>query len=173
MPNRLPLSPDTLAIHVLDSSVPSKFSPKDTIGTIYDQLMVEQWLVLPNDERYYGACNPDISGYVHLSLCCHHRSICSSTIAIMKRRTIRTRSEGANPIERTWVWNVIATCFGSLFLGTCAIIRFASSWDSRRYCVIRSSVCLSLCRALAIVIDSFGDAIFGSGGVSALILDCG
>ena len=53
------------------------------------------------------------------------------------RRPLSRRDE---QFERTWVWYVIATCFGSLFLGTCSIIRFASPWDSRRYRVDRFSV---------------------------------
>ena len=63
MPNRLPLPSSISGINMLDTSKPSKFSPKDTIGTIYDQLMVEQWLLLPNHGGYYGACAPAVCTY--------------------------------------------------------------------------------------------------------------
>lgn len=53
-----------------------------------------------------------------------------------------------------------------------SFIRFVFARDSRRYYVVRFSVCLRLClcRISAIVIDLFGDALFRSGGLAVLIV---
>jgi hypothetical protein len=63
MPHRLPLPPATLAMSALNASAPSLFLPNDTISTIFDQLMVEEWPVRPNFEGYYKSCAPATCTY--------------------------------------------------------------------------------------------------------------
>ena len=63
IPNRSPLPPATLAINVLSHSIPSLFAPNDTIGTIYKQLMIEEWKVISYYESYYAACAPPTCTY--------------------------------------------------------------------------------------------------------------
>ncbi|CAF3772826.1 unnamed protein product [Rotaria sp. Silwood1] len=63
MPNRLPLSEATLAITVLNSSVSSVFLPTDTIDTIFNRLMVEEWKVDTNFGGYYKTCAPATCTY--------------------------------------------------------------------------------------------------------------
>jgi hypothetical protein len=58
MPTRLPLPADTLAIPVLNSSAPSRFSPIDTLGSIVEQLMVEEWDTQTDFEGSYETCAP-------------------------------------------------------------------------------------------------------------------
>jgi hypothetical protein len=58
MPERLPLPSATLNITALDSSTLLSFLPTDTIGTIVDQLMIDEWTMLTNFVGYYNACNP-------------------------------------------------------------------------------------------------------------------
>ena len=63
MPTRLPLPDATIAIPVLNSSAPSRFLPNDTMGTIFDQLMVETWDIQSYFEGYYNICAPAICTY--------------------------------------------------------------------------------------------------------------
>ncbi|CAF3112543.1 unnamed protein product [Rotaria sp. Silwood2] len=66
MPNRLPLPEATLAITALNSSVSSSFLPTDTIETIFNQLMVEEWKVDSNFEGYYNTCAPTTCTYTNI-----------------------------------------------------------------------------------------------------------
>ena len=63
MPDRLPLPAATIAIPVMNSSIPSLFSPNDTIGSILDRLTIEEWRVTTNYEGYYKTCAPDTCKY--------------------------------------------------------------------------------------------------------------
>ena len=63
IPNRSPLPQATLAINVLSDSTSSLFAPNDTIGTIYKQLMIEEWKVVSDYQGYYAACAPPTCTY--------------------------------------------------------------------------------------------------------------
>ena len=63
MPKRLPLPTATLAISAMNSSMPSRFSPNDTMGTLIDELLLEEWEILSNFEDYYKECSPSSCTY--------------------------------------------------------------------------------------------------------------
>jgi hypothetical protein len=48
---------------VLDASIPTRFSVNTTIGTMLDELMVEQWNWSINYDYYYAACQPSQCSY--------------------------------------------------------------------------------------------------------------
>ena len=58
MPSRLPLPAMTYNVAALNSSIPSRFLPNDSIETILDQLAVEEWKYEPTFEVYYKVCAP-------------------------------------------------------------------------------------------------------------------
>lgn len=67
MPNRLSLPQSTYAINVLNSSIPSKFLPNDTIDILFNALMLEQWIIESNFDGYYETCAPSTCTYTVVS----------------------------------------------------------------------------------------------------------
>ncbi|UJR34695.1 hypothetical protein I4U23_027472 [Adineta vaga] len=65
LPTRLPLPVATLAVPVLNNSVPSRFSANDSFGTILNQLMVDTWDIEGNFEDYYKICAPAVCTYTY------------------------------------------------------------------------------------------------------------
>lgn len=63
LPKRSPLTAATLAITALNSSVPSRFLPNDTIFVIGSNLMVEEWQFSIDYEHYYASCAPSSCTY--------------------------------------------------------------------------------------------------------------
>lgn len=63
MPDRLPLPPEILATTAMNSSAPSHFLPTDNLGTIFEQLMVEEWDIQSNFIGYYETCAPALCTY--------------------------------------------------------------------------------------------------------------
>lgn len=63
MPGRLPLPAATLAITAMNSSIPSRFLPNDTMATLVDELFLEEWDIRPNFEGYYKKCAPATCTY--------------------------------------------------------------------------------------------------------------
>ncbi len=58
IPTRLPLSAETLAIPPLNKSIPSQFSMSETVGTLFNHIMVEEWKIESSFEDYYSNCAP-------------------------------------------------------------------------------------------------------------------
>ncbi|CAF3850194.1 unnamed protein product [Rotaria sp. Silwood1] len=65
MTDRLPLPSDTLAIAVLNSSIPSRYLPTMTVFEIFQQLFVEDWQISSNFEGYYNTCAPSACIYTY------------------------------------------------------------------------------------------------------------
>lgn len=63
VPDRLPLPVTTQTIPILNGSLPSKFSPTDTIDTIFNELMVEEWIIKSDYSGYYATCAPSVCTY--------------------------------------------------------------------------------------------------------------
>lgn len=63
LPTRLPLPAATVAISVLNSSASSRFLPNDTLGTIFDHLLIETWEIQSNFEGYFNICAPAMCTY--------------------------------------------------------------------------------------------------------------
>lgn len=64
MPHRISLPSLTRSIPILDASAPSRFSPTDNLGTLFEQLMVEEWNIQGDFNGYYEACAPTSCTYV-------------------------------------------------------------------------------------------------------------
>ena len=63
LPKRNSLPPATFAITAMNSSVPSRFSPNDTIIVIVSNLMIEEWQFSIDYDDYYAACAPTSCTY--------------------------------------------------------------------------------------------------------------
>lgn len=63
LPERLPLPAATLAIRPLNSSVPSRFLPDDTLEKIMDRGLIDEWEFSSSYDDYYAACAPAICTY--------------------------------------------------------------------------------------------------------------
>ena len=63
IPNRPALSPSTLAVRALSSSMPTRFKTDDTLGALFDQLMIEEWNITGDFDAYYGVCAPNTCTY--------------------------------------------------------------------------------------------------------------
>ncbi|CAF3591229.1 unnamed protein product [Rotaria sp. Silwood1] len=63
MPKRLPLPAATLAITAMNSSKRSRFSTRDTMGTLIGELLLEEWEIHSNFEGYYETCAPSSCTY--------------------------------------------------------------------------------------------------------------
>ena len=64
IPDRLPLSADTLTIKALNASQLSSFKSNDTLDTISRKLMIDEWIIEPSYEAYYNECAPVACTYV-------------------------------------------------------------------------------------------------------------
>ncbi|CAF3948357.1 unnamed protein product, partial [Rotaria sp. Silwood1] len=58
MPDRLPLPSFVRYLPILNKLAPSRFSPTDSLRTLYNNLMVEEWNITGNFDGYYKACAP-------------------------------------------------------------------------------------------------------------------
>ncbi|CAF4177053.1 unnamed protein product, partial [Rotaria sp. Silwood2] len=58
LPKRSPLPAATLAITAMNSSVPSRFLPNDTISVMLSNLLIEEWQFNIDFDDYYAACAP-------------------------------------------------------------------------------------------------------------------
>ncbi|CAF1432405.1 unnamed protein product [Rotaria sp. Silwood1] len=58
MPDRLPLPSFVRYLPILNKLAPSRFSPTDSLHTLYNNLMVEEWNITGNFDGYYKACAP-------------------------------------------------------------------------------------------------------------------
>ena len=58
LPTRLPLPEATRTMRALSSDIPSRFSPNDTFDTIFNALMIEEWIIKGDFDRYYAECAP-------------------------------------------------------------------------------------------------------------------
>lgn len=65
MPTRMPLPNDIFSIPILNVSSPSNFQPDNTLGTIFNSLMIEQWQVTSSFEDYYESCLPLTCKYTY------------------------------------------------------------------------------------------------------------
>jgi hypothetical protein len=65
MPDRLPLPNAIVNIPVMNSSVPSRFALNDTLRTIFNELMIEEWTIKGNFDNYYGTCEPATCTYTY------------------------------------------------------------------------------------------------------------
>ena len=65
MPDRLPLPEATRNIRSLDSSIQSRFLMNDSIDTIFNELMVEEWKIEGNFDSYYETCAPELCTYTY------------------------------------------------------------------------------------------------------------
>ena len=63
MPDRLPLPSATRTLTAMNSSVPSRFLPNDTMGTLFNELMIEEWQLRSSFEGYYQSCAPATCKY--------------------------------------------------------------------------------------------------------------
>ncbi|CAF1027248.1 unnamed protein product [Rotaria sordida] len=63
MPKRLPLSSATLNIKPLNSSALSSFLMEDTVETIFNRLMIEEWKMSSSFDGYYNSCAPATCTY--------------------------------------------------------------------------------------------------------------
>ncbi|CAF3887185.1 unnamed protein product [Rotaria sp. Silwood1] len=63
MPKRLQLPSAVLNIKPLNASALSFFLSEDTLGTIFNRLMVEEWKMSSNFYNYYSSCAPAICTY--------------------------------------------------------------------------------------------------------------
>lgn len=63
MLRRNPLPAASLNITALNSSVPSRFLPNDTLLVIFSNLMVEEWQFSIDYEHYYASCAPNSCTY--------------------------------------------------------------------------------------------------------------
>ena len=63
LPNRVPLSPSTLAVVALNASIPSISRLNDTLSRIVHRLMLEEWTMASDFETYYGDCAPSYCTY--------------------------------------------------------------------------------------------------------------
>ncbi len=43
---------------LLDKSIPSRFNPNDTIETLLEADMIEEYIITKNFSQYYSICNP-------------------------------------------------------------------------------------------------------------------
>ena len=61
--------PEVLALHIapLNGSISSRFAPNTTIGTLMDELFIEQWTKTSAYESYYAACAPSVCSYEHVN----------------------------------------------------------------------------------------------------------
>ncbi|CAF3772842.1 unnamed protein product [Rotaria sp. Silwood1] len=50
----------------LDNSTPSRFSPNTLIGTLIDELFIEQWTKTSSYKNYFAACAPSLCRYEYL-----------------------------------------------------------------------------------------------------------
>ena len=64
MPNRLPLPNASYKFSPLNAAIHSKFSPNTTIEVLFNELNLEQWVVLPNYEGHYAICKPKSCTYL-------------------------------------------------------------------------------------------------------------
>lgn len=64
MPDRLPLSSDTLAIKALNASLPSKYHQNDSVDTIGRTLMIEDWIIESDYEAYFKQCAASFCTYI-------------------------------------------------------------------------------------------------------------
>ena len=60
--------PSELAISIaaLDNLIPSRFSPNTSIGTLIDELFLEQWSNTSSYEDYFKACAPSFCSYTYI-----------------------------------------------------------------------------------------------------------
>jgi hypothetical protein len=63
MPNRLPLPAAAFQFTPLNGSLHSKFTPTTKIGTLFQELMLEEWTILPRYEGHYRTCAPAACTY--------------------------------------------------------------------------------------------------------------
>ncbi|CAF4968095.1 unnamed protein product, partial [Rotaria sp. Silwood1] len=63
LPKRSPLPAATLAITAMNSSVPSRFLPNDTISVMVSNLLIEEWQFNIDFDDYYAACAPATCTY--------------------------------------------------------------------------------------------------------------
>ncbi|CAF3077830.1 unnamed protein product [Rotaria socialis] len=66
MPDRLVLPEAALVISILNSLVPSRFKPTDSLATLFSQLMIEEWNIQGDFNGYYEACTPDSCTYTQV-----------------------------------------------------------------------------------------------------------
>lgn len=61
--------PDVLALQIkpLSGSISSRFAPNTTIGTLIDELFIEQWTNTSSYESYYATCAPSVCRYQYTS----------------------------------------------------------------------------------------------------------
>ena len=58
LPSRPALPEATRTIRALSTKIPSRFSPNDTFDTIFNALMIEEWIIKGDFDRYYAECAP-------------------------------------------------------------------------------------------------------------------
>ena len=63
MPSRAPLSASTLTVSALNSSILTSFQANDTLNTLFDRLMIEEWTMESDFEAYYQECAPTSCTY--------------------------------------------------------------------------------------------------------------
>ena len=63
LPDRLPLPAATLAIRPLNSSIPSRFLPNDTLRKIMDRGFIDEWKTNIDYNNYYATCAPATCTY--------------------------------------------------------------------------------------------------------------
>ena len=64
IPDRLPLSADTLAIKALNSSQLSSFHSNDKVEAMVRKLMMDEWIIESYYEAYYDECAPTTCTYI-------------------------------------------------------------------------------------------------------------
>jgi hypothetical protein len=65
LPSRPPLPEATRTIRALSNDIPSRFSPNDTFDTIFKVLMIEEWTIHADFDRYYSECAPSSCSYTY------------------------------------------------------------------------------------------------------------
>ena len=63
LPGRLPLPAATMSISAMDDSIPSRFKANDTMSTLINELLIEEWEIRSSFEGYYKSCSPSSCKY--------------------------------------------------------------------------------------------------------------